>query len=32
MRGERKGEEAEFRCGGEGVRMKVERLGRKGEE
>ena len=32
MGGGRKGEEAEIWCGGEGVRRKVERLGRRGEE
>ena len=32
MGGGKKGEEAEMRCGGEEVRRKVERLGRRGEE
>ena len=30
--GREKGEEAETRCGGAGVRRKDERLGRRGEE
>ena len=32
VRGGRKGEEAEMRCGGARVRRKDERLGRRGEE